>query len=174
MWSPSSSFIAILPLRFTCTKSDSLLRRTLPDTDVRVFKGRDSTGVRGINLAKGDRIISMTILRHFEVWSPSSSFIAILPLRFTCTKSDSLLRRTLPDAVANIQCIRFPVTDVRVFKGRDSTGVRGINLAKGDRIISMSWSRSIAAAFSSASGSGAAGSSIASPVARRSALARLR
>jgi DNA gyrase subunit A len=35
------------------------------------------------------------------------------------------------------QCIRFPVTDVRVFKGRDSTGVRGINLAKGDRVISM-------------------------------------
>ena len=35
------------------------------------------------------------------------------------------------------QCIRFPVEDVRVFKGRDSTGVRGISLAKGDRVISM-------------------------------------
>ena len=35
------------------------------------------------------------------------------------------------------QCIRFPVEDVRVFKGRDSTGVRGINLAKDDRVISM-------------------------------------
>ncbi len=35
------------------------------------------------------------------------------------------------------QCIRFPVEDVRVFKGRDSTGVRGINLASGDRVISM-------------------------------------
>ncbi len=35
------------------------------------------------------------------------------------------------------QCIRFPVEDVRVFKGRDSTGVRGINLAQGDRVISM-------------------------------------
>ncbi|MGU3541304.1 DNA gyrase C-terminal beta-propeller domain-containing protein, partial [Methylobacterium sp. A54F] len=35
------------------------------------------------------------------------------------------------------QCIRIPVEDVRVFKGRDSTGVRGINLAKGDRVISM-------------------------------------
>ncbi len=35
------------------------------------------------------------------------------------------------------QCIRFTVDDVRVFKGRDSTGVRGINLASGDRVISM-------------------------------------
>ena len=34
-------------------------------TDVRVFKGRDSTGVRGIALAEGDKVISMTILRHF-------------------------------------------------------------------------------------------------------------
>jgi DNA gyrase subunit A len=34
--------------------------------DVRVFKGRDSTGVRGIMLAKDDRAISMAILRHVE------------------------------------------------------------------------------------------------------------
>ena len=33
--------------------------------------------------------------------------------------------------------IRFPVTGVRVFVGRSSTGVRGIRLAKGDRVISM-------------------------------------
>jgi len=35
-------------------------------------------------------------------------------------------------------CIRFPVTDVRVFTGRTSTGVRGIRLGKGDDVISMS------------------------------------
>jgi DNA gyrase subunit A len=34
--------------------------------EVRVFKGRDSMGVRGINLADGDAIISMAILRHME------------------------------------------------------------------------------------------------------------
>ncbi|WP_443112552.1 DNA gyrase subunit A [Devosia sp. ZB163] len=34
--------------------------------DVRVFKGRDSTGVRGISMADGERVISMSILRHFE------------------------------------------------------------------------------------------------------------
>jgi DNA gyrase subunit A len=37
-----------------------------PTTDVRVFKGRDSTGVRGIRLAEGDRVVSMAMIRHFE------------------------------------------------------------------------------------------------------------
>ena len=36
------------------------------------------------------------------------------------------------------KCIRFPVTDVRVFKGRDSTGVRGIRLDEGDDVMGMS------------------------------------
>lgn len=37
-----------------------------PASDVRVFKGRDSTGVRGIRLAKGDSVVSMSVIRHFE------------------------------------------------------------------------------------------------------------
>jgi DNA gyrase subunit A len=36
------------------------------------------------------------------------------------------------------KCIRFPVIDVRVFKGRDSVGVRGIRLGGDDQVISMS------------------------------------
>ncbi|MGA9824977.1 MAG: DNA gyrase C-terminal beta-propeller domain-containing protein, partial [Methylocystis sp.] len=36
------------------------------------------------------------------------------------------------------QCIRFPVTEVRVFQGRTSMGVRGVNLSEGDRVISLS------------------------------------
>lgn len=36
------------------------------------------------------------------------------------------------------QCMRFPVSDVRVFVGRTSTGVRGISLAQDDLVISMS------------------------------------
>jgi DNA gyrase subunit A len=49
-----------------------------------------------------------------------------------CTDADDILLST-----ANGQCIRFPVGDVRVFKGRDSTGVRGIKLENDDKIISM-------------------------------------
>ncbi|EKE43597.1 DNA gyrase, A subunit [Oceaniovalibus guishaninsula JLT2003] len=37
-----------------------------PTTAVRVFKGRKSTGVRGIRLADGDRVVSMAVIRHFE------------------------------------------------------------------------------------------------------------
>ena len=36
-------------------------------TEVRVFSGRTSTGVRGIRLASGDEVISMTILRHSDL-----------------------------------------------------------------------------------------------------------
>jgi len=50
----------------------------------------------------------------------------------TCTEQDDFL---LVSALG--QCIRFSVGDVRVFKGRDSTGVRGISLADGDELISM-------------------------------------
>ncbi|WP_171560818.1 MULTISPECIES: DNA gyrase subunit A [unclassified Roseobacter] len=35
-------------------------------TDVRVFKGRESTGVRGIRLAGDHKVVSMAVIRHFE------------------------------------------------------------------------------------------------------------
>jgi DNA gyrase subunit A len=43
------------------------------------------------------------------------------------------------------RCIRFAVDEVRVFAGRDSTGVRGIRLAEGDTVISMAILRSVEA-----------------------------
>ena len=50
-----------------------------------------------------------------------------------CRENDDTLLTTQKG-----QCIRFPVTDVRVFKGRDSMGVRGISLSEGDRVIALS------------------------------------
>jgi DNA gyrase subunit A len=50
----------------------------------------------------------------------------------TCTVNDDVLL-----TAAGGQCIRFRVDDVRVFAGRNSIGVRGINLADGDKVISM-------------------------------------
>jgi DNA gyrase subunit A len=41
------------------------------------------------------------------------------------------------------RCIRFAVGEVRVFMGRESTGVRGIRLAQGDRVISMAILRQV-------------------------------
>jgi len=41
------------------------------------------------------------------------------------------------------RCIRFATEEVRVFAGRESTGVRGIRLAETDRVISMAVLRSV-------------------------------
>ncbi len=50
----------------------------------------------------------------------------------TCTEDDDVLL-----TADTGQCIRFAVTDVRVFQSRGSQGVRGISLDEGDRAISM-------------------------------------
>jgi DNA gyrase subunit A len=50
----------------------------------------------------------------------------------TCTDADDFLLTTRGG-----KAIRFPVADVRVFKGRDSTGVRGIKLVGGDAVVSL-------------------------------------
>jgi len=56
-----------------CTVEDDVMLVTalgrairFPTTEVRVFKGRDSTGVRGIRLAAGDKVVSMSVIRHFQ------------------------------------------------------------------------------------------------------------
>ncbi len=50
-----------------------------------------------------------------------------------CAENQDVLLTT-----AKGQCIRFRVDEVRVFKGRDSMGVRGVSLAEGDRVIALS------------------------------------
>ena len=56
-----------------CDENDDVMLVTalgrairFPTTEVRVFKGRDSTGVRGVRLAEGDSVVSMSVIRHFE------------------------------------------------------------------------------------------------------------
>jgi len=51
----------------------------------------------------------------------------------TCSEEDDVLLATRQG-----KAIRFAIPEVRVFKGRDSTGVRGIRLEDGDEVISMS------------------------------------
>jgi DNA gyrase subunit A len=57
--------------------------------------------------------------------------VAIVDVQI-CTERDDVLL-----TAAGGQCIRFPVTDVRVFTGRTSMGVRGIALADNDTLISL-------------------------------------
>jgi DNA gyrase subunit A len=56
-----------------------------------------------------------------------------------CSEADDILLTT-----AGAMCIRFRVDDVRVFKGRESTGVRGVDLKEGDRVIGMAVLKHIA------------------------------
>jgi DNA gyrase subunit A len=69
------------------------------------------SGIIAMKLAEGEGIVDVQI----------------------CTERDDVLL-----ASAAGQCIRFPVTDVRVFQGRTSMGVRGIALAEGVKLISLS------------------------------------
>ncbi len=68
------------------------------------------SGIIAMKLAEGEAIVDVQI----------------------CTERDDVLL-----TASGGQCIRFPVTEVRVFQGRTSMGVRGIALAEGDRVISM-------------------------------------
>ncbi|HVJ55827.1 MAG TPA: DNA gyrase subunit A [Aliidongia sp.] len=69
------------------------------------------------------------IAMKFEGEDADDSLIGVA----TCTDEHDVLLAT-----RNGRCIRFPVTDVRVFTGRSSVGVRGIRLLTDDKVISMS------------------------------------
>jgi len=56
------------------------------------------------------------------------SLISVLP----CTEDQDVFLSTYRG-----RCIRFAVPEIRIFAGRNSTGVRGINLQKGDYVIGM-------------------------------------
>jgi DNA gyrase subunit A len=82
------------------------------------FESINRNGKIAMKLDEGDRIVRVAI----------------------CVPDDNVLLTT-----AGGRCIRFPVEDVRVFKGRDSTGVRGIRLDEGDEVISMAILRHVEA-----------------------------
>ena len=76
------------------------------------FKNIRSNGLIAMKLGDDESLVSVMICREDE---------------------DVMLATRMGKA------IRFPVTDIRVFSGRTSTGVRGIKLKqKGDEVISMS------------------------------------
>jgi DNA gyrase subunit A len=75
------------------------------------FTSIQSNGKIAIKLEEGDSLVNVNL----------------------CTENDDILLST-----KNGKCIRFPVTKVRVFQSRSSSGVRGIKLEKDNRVIAMS------------------------------------
>ena len=92
----------------TCSADDDVLLTTslgqairFRVDEVRVFKGRDSTGVRGIQLAEGDRVISMAVIHHFE--AESAERVAYLKMSRAVRgegESDEPVADDLEDAAA--------------------------------------------------------------------------
>ncbi len=64
--------VTIVDVRIATEDDDFFLTTSMgkairfPTTAVRVFKGRDSLGVRGIRLAKNDHVVSMAVIRHVD------------------------------------------------------------------------------------------------------------
>jgi DNA gyrase subunit A len=90
------------------TASGGVRRNRLSD-----FRNVRASGLIAMKLDEGDRLIGVA----------------------TCREGDDVLLATRRG-----RCIRFQITDdtLRVFAGRDSSGVRGIKLASGDEVMSLS------------------------------------
>ncbi|ABQ30391.1 DNA gyrase subunit A [Acidiphilium cryptum] len=97
------------------TASGNVRRNRLAD-----FRNVRSTGLIAMKLDDGDRLIGVA----------------------TCREGDDVFLAT-----RQARCIRFQITDdtLRVFAGRDSSGVRGIRLGAGDEVISLSVLRHVEA-----------------------------
>jgi DNA gyrase subunit A len=118
------SITTIMPLpedESTWDKLDVMFattRGTVRRNNLADFADVRRSGIIAMKLDEGDSIVDVQI----------------------CTENDDVL---LTSAAG--QCIRFAVNDVRVFQGRTSMGVRGIALADGDKVISLSILRHVEA-----------------------------
>ncbi|MDE2581923.1 MAG: DNA gyrase subunit A, partial [Rhodospirillales bacterium] len=97
------------------TASGHVRRNRLSD-----FRNVRSSGLIAMKLDEGDRLIGVA----------------------TCREGDDVML-----AARNGRCLRFQITDdsLRVFAGRDSSGVRGIRLAAGDEVVGLSVLRHVEA-----------------------------
>jgi DNA gyrase subunit A len=119
------------------TRCGNVRRNSLVD-----FENINRNGKIAMKLDEGDRIVRVAICRSAGADVPEEAAdgeAAPAPVA-----SVHILDNVLLTTAAG-RCIRFPVDDVRLFKGRDSSGVRGIRLDKGDEVISMAILRHVEA-----------------------------
>ncbi len=79
------------------------------------------------------------VMRNGKIAMRLPEGVSLVNVRIATEDEDFLLTTAMG------KVIRFPVTDVRVFKGRNSVGVRGIKLAPGDSVVSMAMIRHVEA-----------------------------
>jgi len=95
---------------FLATRKGRCIRFELSDDTVRVFAGRDSSGVRGIRLMGGDEVISLSVLKHVEATNDE---------RVAYLKHANAKRRGNGDEDADVATdAEEPVTEVQLDEGR--------------------------------------------------------
>ena len=138
------------------TKLGRALRCQITDENLRVFAGRDSSGVRGIKLAKTDEVISLTVLRHIDVSNDERmAYLKVasakrrapdeeelLPLPIDASEESAIDLSLSAERIAELEAaeeILLTVTDVGFGKrtsayeyrvmGRGGQGIGGITLS---------------------------------------------
>jgi DNA gyrase subunit A len=120
------------------TRNGNVRRNSLTD-----FESINRNGKIAMKLDEGDSIVQVAICRpgvaeagaeedDAEIADDANEVGGEKAERKKVKVLDNVLLTT-----AAGRCIRFSVDEVRLFKGRDSTGVRGIRLDGGDEVISM-------------------------------------
>ena len=71
------------------------------------------------------------VMRNGKIAMRLTDDVSLVNVHIATEEEDFLLTTAMG------KVIRFPITDVRVFKGRNSVGVRGIKLASNDSVVSM-------------------------------------
>ncbi len=135
---------------------------------IRVFSGRTSKGVRGMKLAKGDEVMSMSILKREEENAKGQALLCVsekgmgkrtyaseyrtigrggqgvINMNLTEKTGDMIATFPVTDdhQVMLIsdkgQMIRMPVAGVR-HTGRSTQGVKLFNVAKDEKVVSVAW-----------------------------------
>ncbi len=132
--------------------------------DIRVFAGRNSTGVRGMKLTKGDEIMTMSVLKREE-----EEFILSVAENGYGKRTSSNDYRTTGRGGSGVKnmdvtdktgavvasfpvtddhqvmlvtdggtTIRTPIKDVRII-GRSTQGVKLFTVGKGEKVVSVAW-----------------------------------
>ena len=92
---------------FLATRKGRCIRFELADDTVRVFAGRDSSGVRGIRLAPGDEVISLSVIEHVAVTNEDrAAYLKIANAKRRSSGDEEVVAEPVADAdeaVADVQ-----------------------------------------------------------------------
>ena len=112
---------------FLATRDGKAIRFNV--SDVRVFKGRDSLGVRGVRLLKDDRVVSMSILRRFDIDGAAGGAV---------DATDMIRRQEILTVTTRGFGKRTPIEQYRV-TGRGGQGVSNVDLTQKNGLVAASF-----------------------------------